>query len=1227
MALHIGFVNSIQKSIEEEAKAEILVRTSSLTSKISQALLFSRAKVRSIIGFAKTSQMITEKEFTQFTKYQNFFEEAVPIRAIALMPVIISDEVAQVEATLQKREGIRSSHGYSPITIKTTPERKLYAPVLYVETRAGSRKGILGYDLASSPLRLKTALQALKTQKVLITPPVTLSQDKPDSYPSVLIVGAVSRGNLGLRDHRLNPDEKPLIIAASYTPGQVIQEIVRSSQSLLFSVEIFDVTDKNLILIFSNATSKSSDILQKQNIEFGGREWNIQYRQTQAFSTTIMPLWLYFFLAGGIILIGALAFTTGRLVDRNQKIYAREVFLSNFLSYTPLAAVFLDTNLNVISWNPAAESTFGYSSEEALGRNVLELIVTPEHHAQLEEVLTSTTVGGKSTQGTYENVTKGGDSILCMWVNTATLGEDGKPSGIAAMIRDISKRKLAEAEIAASEHRYRQIINTTRQGFWQIDTMGATVDVNPAMCEMLGRSREEFLGKTIYDFVDEENAAIFNAELERRKTGAIGSYEVALQHSDGANIPCLNNASPAYDMEGKRIGSIGLWTDFTEIKEAGKALEEAKLQAELANQAKSNFLANMSHEIRTPMNGIVGMAEILSRTDLQAEQSRMLQTIRISSLSLLRIIDDILDISKIEAGRLTLEQHTLRLSDVIEEALDTLMSIADQHYVRLTLVLDTKLPQFILSDSIRLRQILLNLLSNAVKFSGNREGNQTGHVSLKVEKLDDSEMRIVVADDGIGMSKEVTEKLFQPFTQGEDSTTREYGGTGLGLVITNNLVALMKGTISVDSAPGKGSTFEVLLPLLEAEGVNGKYDISGISLLALVDRDMNRQVLASYIEHGGATIKFMENAAELASAMEQAGSETIVMLGLENNAENQSAYDALTDRSGQIRFLNLCTDKNDGGDGVLPDCYMIQRYPLLPSALTQGLAVLAGRASPDVDFMEGDTDALTQTLGEEENFHILLVEDNKTNQEVISMQVKMLGHGIEISEDGVHGLQDWRDGDFDLVLTDCHMPNMDGFEMTRQLRLFEKEAGLGRTPIVAITANALQGESERCLASGMDDYLAKPVELVRLRRILEKWLPRKTDSPVSTVDESAQISVADSAPISQSIVDPTALKAIVGDNPDLHREIMKDFIAPAQEMASQLRQAFDLGLVHEVGELGHKLKSSARTIGANQLGDLCEELEKAGKVDNWEAIELLFPQLDDIFSKTLTFIEDLETSA
>jgi two-component system sensor histidine kinase/response regulator len=468
-----------------------------------------------------------------------------------------------------------------------------------------------------------------------------------------------------------------------------------------------------------------------------------------------------------------------------------QVYRSIF-SNAAIGIALTDAEGRLLQVNQTWLSMLNYERHEVLGR-------PPSHFTHAEDLEKSNEklaalMAGRVDRYRLEKRYLRKDGSSC-WVDlsvSALRDSSGRITSTIALCADISERVEVERALRRQQRLMSDLLSSTKEGFWFIDNEARTFEVNPAMCALLGRTPKEILGRTIFDFVDEANARIFRDEIEARKHGKTGAYELALRRPDGTNVPCLNNASPLFDEEGRKIGSVGLWADITQIKEVQRQIEQAKDEAQAANHAKSAFLATMSHEIRTPLNGVITVFELLADSPATPEQRVQIGLARKAADQLLNIIGNVLDMSKLESGKVKIEAVPFELDTVVDAAVETFAAEADRK--GLNLLVDCDPIEFpLVGDPTRLKQITLNLIGNALKFT------HEGGVSVRVEVVRDglaARLRIAVSDTGIGIAANTLPLLMEKFVQGSASTTRNYGGSGLGLAICRQLAEAMGGTLT-----------------------------------------------------------------------------------------------------------------------------------------------------------------------------------------------------------------------------------------------------------------------------------------------------------------------------------------------------------------------------------------------------------------------------------------------
>ncbi len=650
---------------------------------------------------------------------------------------------------------------------------------------------------------------------------------------------------------------------------------------------------------------------------------------------------------------------------------------------------------------------------------------------------------------------------------------------------------------------------------------------------------------------------------------------------------------------------------ITGLKRQEIQLREEKDQALSAAQVKSEFLAVMSHEIRTPMNCVIGMVDLIGKTELNGSQKNMLRAVRESSFILLHTINDVLDFSKIEAGKMTLEKIPISVNHLVEgvaEAMDT--SARDKGMV-LDIELDPRIPTRVIGDPGKLRQILFNLVSNAQKFTAtdaDNIGKVTVHTVLIEHRDARAAIELHVVDNGIGIAAEKLDKLFTPFNQACASTARHYGGTGLGLSICKQLVELMEGSIQVESKVGTGSTFSVRIALPVADEPErtdlDQTDLYGVRILLLGTSTTEMQILQRYLSHCHARVDEAHSPgaafAKISSVNSDYPPPDVIITTTEKLYE--SVY-ALTGRAhketGGLRFIVLSQHSFQPAKFQTENTNVIflRRHPLRRTTLIESVAVAAGLLTPEASSVRSDTStAALPSLDEAEASGrlVLVAEDFPVNQTVIQQQLQTLGYRCNIAADGFQALEMMQQRNYALVLADCHMPRLDGYQLTKTLR--ERESTDTRIPIIAITADALQGTAEYCRNMGMDDYLSKPLELQKLRALLDKWLPA---SKLETQP------LADNA---ENPLDLSRLQSLLGTkNGKTISSILENFVDICDVTVEAIHLAASQNDLEELARLAHKMKSSAAQIGAGRLATSCGELETAGGAGISQQVTRLLP--------------------
>jgi PAS domain S-box-containing protein len=689
----------------------------------------------------------------------------------------------------------------------------------------------------------------------------------------------------------------------------------------------------------------------------------------------------------------------------------------------------------------------------------------------------------------------------------------GSNSGLEARVKErtqelqdeANERKRAEDALHEERRILRALIDNVPDFMYVKDVESRFVVGNASLARSVGvPGPEQLLGKTDRDFYSRELADAYlqdDQNVMRAKQPLFDREEECINEK-GDTIFLLTTKVPLLDNRGEVTGIVGLGRNITGRRKAEQAMQRAREAAEAASRAKSEFLANMSHEIRTPLNGVIGMTELALDTDLTAEQREYLETVKMSSDSLLTVINDILDFSKIEAGKIDLEAVDFNLRDCLETTLKTLALRADEKGLELLCEIAPDVPEVVEGDSSRLRQVLANLVGNAIKFT--HRGEVALSVQLEIKDGDDRLLRFTVSDTGIGIPAEKQKLIFDPFTQADTSTTRKYGGTGLGLTISSRLVNMMDGKIWVESEIGRGTQFHFTVQFKRVGGKTptettaAPETLHGIKVLVADDNATNRRILEGMLKRWDMQAKSVGSGDEALAELCAAGRarEPYALILTDMHMPGMDGFN-LVERIRQLPELStatvmMLTSSESRGDAARCKGLGVSAYLLKPirlSELREAIARVVGAREQHSAIPLVTLGSVKDPQAACETMRILLAEDNLVNQRLMTRMLEKRGHHVVVAANGHEALAALEKGNYDLLLMDIQMPEINGMEATARIREKEKITG-GHQPIVALTAHAMKGDQELCLAGGMDGYLAKPIRAQELDQILDQFAGR-----------------------------------------------------------------------------------------------------------------------------------------
>jgi PAS domain S-box-containing protein len=912
--------------------------------------------------------------------------------------------------------------------------------------------------------------------------------------------------------------------------------------------------------------------------------------------------------------------TAERVMQESERRF-RELF-----DDAPVAYHELDLDNHITRVNGTELAMLGYSAEEMVGKSIWNFII----EEKLDEMAARETSHGARSEYPCTFRRKDGRKVSVLMRQKFIKDASGAIAGRLVTLQDVTALKRTELELRDAEEKYRSIFENAIEGIFQSTAEGSYLSVNPALARMFGYDSPDEMMSTVTHigrqlYVQPGRRGEFTSLILEQ--GAVSDFESEVYRRDGSSIWISERCRAVRDGDGKLLYYEGTAEDITARRGAEQAVKTARDTAIESARLKSEFLANMSHEIRTPMNGIIGMTDLLLDTDLSPKQRDFTQTIAGSADSLLTIINDILDFSKIEAGMLSFEEIDFQLSSVVEGAVEVLAARAAAKKIDIASLVYNGVPNGLRGDPGRLRQVLTNLVGNAVKFT--ERGEVVVRANCQEETATHAVIRFTVTDSGIGIEPAAQAQLFQAFVQADGTTTRRFGGTGLGLAICRQLVQRMGGEIGVTSQPGKGSTFWFTARFTrQAASVPAvaprKAELRDLRVLIVDDHETNRTVLEHLLSSREMQVQQAVNALDALGLMraEAARGRTFDLAILDMQMPGMDGLELARcikkdPKLASTRIVMLTSmDRHEdpeslrdsGVDGCLvKPVKQAQLFECLRTVMSPDVG--AGEIKSTLVPLPKPVEIPEELVGL--SIRVLVAEDNPVNQKVAACQLERFPIHAEVVGNGRLAIEAATRECFDVILMDCQMPELDGYAATKELRA--REGGDRHTWIIAMTANSLEGDREKCLAAGMDDYLSKPIKpdalVAALCRYAKRMQKQVTAKPV----------------LAGRIVDSQIIAGLRemgdGDDGQLLDSLIETFFENTPQVIAAAREALARRGIAELERAAHTLKGSSSNFGAERMGAACERLERAAHGGVLKGADEMIDAIETEFSSVRIALE------